>query len=69
MPKNPIELNEILACLANMINDSDLIYSFKTDEVHFQAEEKVAWTLDGEFGGNHKEVDIRDEEKALTLLV
>lgn len=60
MPKNPIELNEILACLANMINDSDLIYSFKTDEVHFQAEEKVAWTLDGEFGGEHEEVTIRN---------
>lgn len=30
-PKNPIELNEILACLTNMIDDSDLIYSFKTD--------------------------------------
>lgn len=32
-PKNPIELNEILACLTNMIDDSDLIYSFKTDAV------------------------------------
>ena len=59
-PKNPIELNQILACLTNMINDSDLIYSFKTNEVHFEAEEKVAWTLDGEFGGEHEEVTVRN---------
>ena len=48
-PKNPIELNEILACLTNMIDDSDLIYSFKTDAVHIMAKEEVSWTLDGEF--------------------
>lgn len=59
-PKNPIELNQILACLTNMINDSDLIYSFKANEVHFEAEEKVAWTLDGEFGGEHEEVTVRN---------
>lgn len=39
-PKNPIELNEILACLTNMIDDSDLIYSFKTDAVHITARKK-----------------------------
>ena len=55
-PKNPIELNEILACLTNMIDDSDLIYSFKTDAVHITAREEVPWTLDGEFGGAHREV-------------
>ena len=43
-PKNPIELNEILACLTNMIDDSDLIYSFKTDAVHITAKEEVSWT-------------------------
>ena len=59
-PKNPIELNEILACLTNMIDDSDLIYSFKTDAVHITAKEEVSWTRDGEFGGAHREVVIRN---------
>lgn len=59
-PKNPIELNEILACLTNMIDDSDLIYSFKTDSVHIVAKEEVTWTLDGEFGGAHEEVTIQN---------
>lgn len=59
-PKNPIELNEILACLTNMIDDSDLIYSFKTDCVRITAKEEIPWTLDGEFGGAHTEVTIQN---------
>lgn len=66
-PHNPIELNEILACLAKMIDDSDLIYSFKTSEVKITARENVAWTLDGEFGGEHEEVTIRNLNKRVTI--
>lgn len=66
-PKNPIELNEILACLTNMIDDSDLIYSFKTAQVRIISQEKVAWTLDGEFGGEHEEVNIRNLKQKVTI--
>lgn len=66
-PHNPIELNEILACLTNMIDDSDLIYSFKTNEVRITACEQIAWTLDGEFGGEHEEVIIRNLNKRVTI--
>lgn len=66
-PRNPIELNEILACLTNMIDDSDLIYSFKTDEVRITAKDKVAWTLDGEFGGEHEEAVIRNLKQKVTI--
>ena len=66
-PKNPIELNEILACLTNMIDDTDLIYSFKTDEVRITSKSKVAWTLDGEFGGEHEEVIIRNLKQKVKI--
>ena len=66
-PKNPIELNEILACLTNMIDDSDLIYSFKTDAVHITAKEEVPRTLDGEFGGAHREVVIRNLKQRVEI--
>ena len=66
-PHNPIELNEILACLTNMIDDSDLIYSFKTNEVKITAREQIAWTLDGEFGGEHEEVIIRNLNQRVTI--
>ena len=66
-PRNPIELNEILACLANMIDDTDLIYSFKADQVRITAKENVAWTLDGEFGGEHEEVLIQNLHQRVTI--
>ena len=68
-PKNPFELNEILRCLTNMIDDSDLIYSFKTDELHITAKEEIAWTLDGEFGGKHTKVVIKNLTKRIRILV
>ena len=66
-PRNPIELNEILACLANMIDDTELIYSFKTNQVRITAKENVAWTLDGEFGGEHEEVLIQNLHQRVTI--
>ncbi len=46
-PRNPIELNEIIASLINLVDDTDMIYSFKSDEVEFMAREEVPWTLTG----------------------
>lgn len=68
-PKNPIELNHILASLTNLIDDTDLIYSFKTNEVRFHCKKTVSWTLDGEFGGDHQEVVVQNIHKALELKV
>lgn len=68
-PKNLVELNEILASLSNMIDDTDAIYSFKSDCITFYAEEKVPWTLDGEYGGNPQEVKISNQQQALEIMV
>ncbi len=67
-PRNPIELNEIIASLINLVDDTDMVYSFKTDEVKFTAKNNVAWTLDGEFGGEHTEVVVRNICKAIEIM-
>ena len=67
-PKNPIELNKILAGLANRENDNELIYSFKTSELHVESEEEVPWTLDGEFGGSHTDLTITNLNKQITIM-
>lgn len=69
MPHNPIELNQILVSLTNRVNDSTMIYSFKTEEVRVISSEKVAWTLDGEFGGEHGEVLIRNLKQRVEIFV
>lgn len=68
-PKNPIELNEIVASLINLADDTNMIYSFKSSEIRIMAKDKVPWTLDGEFGGDHTEVTIRNICKAIEIVV
>lgn len=68
-PKNPIELNEIIASLINLVDDTDMVYSFKTDEVKFTANEDIPWTLDGEFGGVHAEVRVRNLCRTVKIMV
>ena len=68
-PRNPMELNEILGALALRKINPKRMYSFKTTEVHFETEEEIPWTLDGEFGGVHEEVVVKDCQKALEIMV
>ncbi|SDB43174.1 lipid kinase, YegS/Rv2252/BmrU family [Pseudobutyrivibrio sp. YE44] len=69
MPRNPIELNEILGFMTGIIPDSDMVYAFQTKEIKFMSSEVVPWTLDGEFGGNHDVVVIKDEHNALEIAI
>ena len=66
-PKNPMDMQEIIAGLMSGKDNSDLIYTFKTSRIRIQSDEAVAWTLDGEYGGDHKEVEIRNLHRALNL--
>lgn len=66
-PRNPMELNEILGCLTRRIDDSDLIYSFKTDKLKLKSKIPVAWTRDGEFGGEQTEVVIRNLKERVSI--
>lgn len=68
-PKNPLELNEIIAALLNAYDNTDMIVTFKTDALKIQSLEKIAWTLDGEYGGDHDEVLIENKMQALNILI
>lgn len=68
-PKNPMEISEILSALSTGKRDSDMLYSFQTTEIKFVSNEEVAWTLDGEFGGKCKVSEIKNINKALTIMV
>ncbi len=69
MPKNIVELHTILGSLTKRIDNTDLIYSFKSDCITFLSEEKVSWTLDGEYGGSLHEVTVRNLRQALEIMV
>lgn len=67
MPKNAMELQEIITALVTADDNSNLIYSFKSAKIVVESEEDIPWTLDGEFGGVHKKTVIRNLHQALNL--
>ena len=68
-PKNPLEIQEILAALVIEEIDSKYMYSFRTRKLVVESEEMLPWTLDGEFGGEHDYVVIENNRKAVEIIV
>lgn len=69
VPRNPVELNSILASLAVADIDTQYMYNFKSGKLTFESEEEVAWTLDGEYGGKHTKVELLNDKGAMDILV
>lgn len=67
-PKSLIGLNEIIASLTNLKDTTDLIDSFRADQVRFYAKEEIPWTLDGEYGGDHREAAIKNHPRAVGIV-
>ena len=68
-PKNPLEIQEILAALVLEEIHNDYMYSFRTKRLEIESLEMVPWTLDGEFGGEHQHVLIENNQKAVEIIV
>lgn len=68
-PNNAIELQEILAALLLENIDSKYMYSFRSSYVEAESVEPVPWTLDGEFGGEHTHVEIRNHQRAVDIMI
>ncbi len=67
--KNIMEAQRVISKLLGGSTDDELIESFQTSSIRFETNEDVPWTLDGEFGGNVRNVDISIIEKAIPILV
>ena len=68
-PKNPMELNSIMVSLLNRDIDSSYMYCFRTAALTLESEEPVAWTRDGENGGSHTHVEIKNLCKGIDIRV
>lgn len=69
VPKNPMELNSILAALTIADIDTKYMYNFKSGRLLFESEDEAAWTLDGEYGGKHTRVELFNEKEAMDIIV
>lgn len=68
-PENPIEFNRLMAALVNRDIDTKSMYCFKTSKIRFFSKGMIPWTLDGEFGGEHREVFIENQKRALDFII
>ena len=68
-PNNPIELNDILAFLTGLKKSSAHVYNFQSSQFKISCDEELPWTLDGEYGGTHQEVEINNCHEAIDILV
>lgn len=67
VPPSLIELNEALAAVFDRRLKSDYVITFHAKKVEFICDEKVSWTLDGEYGGTMKRSNIRVIPSALKI--
>lgn len=68
-PKNPVELNNIILSLLNRDIDTKSMYCFRTAELELESAEAVSWTLDGENGGIHESVHIKNLHQVIEIRV
>ncbi len=68
-PKSLIGLQEIITALLVENFDTKHMYTFKAREITLKSKEEIPWTLDGEFGGQHEEVYIKNKKQALEIMI
>ncbi len=67
-PKNPVEFQTMFNGFIFQ-NDNSMVKHLKCKEITFTSKEPIPWVLDGEFGGDQTNVDIRVEGKKVRYLL
>ncbi len=68
-PENFGDLNKILTAIVNRDLRSPYLSVMQVKELKLHAEENASWTLDGEYGGEYRDAEIRIYRKAITIMV
>lgn len=67
LPKNAAELNELTTALLDPNAETRAIHIFKTAKIRLECTESIPWTLDGEYGGTHAQVEIENLHRAIEI--
>jgi len=67
-PENLSEHQEIVGALLDQGASTPLVIQRTAKTVAFKSVQSCEWTLDGEFGGEHKDVVIANMHKALSIV-
>ena len=68
--KGALDIQSLVSAFVSQNFDKcDMVYSFKTKNIRFESKEKVSWTLDGEYGGDHTDICFNVKESAVDFLI
>ncbi|MBE7037690.1 MAG: YegS/Rv2252/BmrU family lipid kinase [Ruminococcaceae bacterium] len=68
MPKNPMELQTAITDLLSRNTQSKMFVSLKCSKIKIHCQTPISWTVDGEYGGDHKKVEITNKSKAIRII-
>ena len=68
-PKNLFDTLKIMIKVIRGNFKDNSIYHFRTDKLHIDSVDNCGWSIDGEYGGNSKDIDIVNEKKWSHYLV
>lgn len=66
-PKHIYDIGDIINDIITIKEDSPYIKSFKCRKIKLSSEKEIDWTIDGEYGGSHKNIDIEVIPKAIKI--
>jgi len=69
IPKTLKDHQDIISSLFTQEIKTDLLTIRKAKKISFASAEPVAWTLDGDFGGEYTEIDIENIHHALEVIM
>ena len=69
-PSGPLALQKTIKGILNLENDLDTKYikSFRASNVKFECEDKINWTVDGEFGGALNCAEVVNFNRAVQII-
>ena len=67
--KNLIDFSNAAGCLLRGSLQNEYFITRQTDHIRFEFDKPVAWTVDGEYGGDRKAVDIHVNRQAVRIIV
>lgn len=68
--RNPMDLQSLVnAFITQNAEKSERLVTCRTKHISFESHDIVSWTLDGEYGGEHKKITFDVKESAVDFLV
>lgn len=69
-PKTVAEFQELISCFFNnKLHEASIVEIVKVSDLKISCNTPISWSLDGEFGGEFTEIEIKNCKQALEIIV